>query len=473
MTRGPGIGGWLFRLGTFIGVCASLSAFAAAPNSLLLNEANNVSGGSFLDKGRADPAFGRVEGNGQNWFELLVVQGDELPGGGFKNTLDLRGWTIEWSYDKDNLHVQKGAGTIRFTQDPLWAAVPRGSLITISEWQDAWYLVDTPPSYDPWLNGGGLARAGGINGLGNLRGAAFNNPDPQNPTYQKLGATPQNPDPHVLHTDTSWNPAKNGGGYDGDWTLHVYAGERNPDNSFKYFEFDGSVTDSNGTHAIGTDEGGLFAINNDEWRMTIRDKPAQGQNPLDAPIIQGPIGEHLPGSSYGVGTTEISRLEAFNDRFALPTQADYLGATIASYRSGSTSTFGTRNIWDSGDSHQGLLALRDWLRPGDADLDGAVTAADYVLWRKHQGTAGDWRDGDFSGDGIVDGTDFDIWRAHFGETGPGSGSELTQSTVPEPQACVLLAIAMLGRGLTQRRRGRKEGICNSVFDYFCSPRASA
>ena len=427
---------------TLISLCLPKIALGAVPNSFVLNEANNVSGADFLDKGRADPAFGRVEGNGQNWLEFLVVQGDPASGGGYKNTLDLRGWTIDWSYDKDNLHLQKGSGTIQFTQDPLWASVPRGSLVTMSEWQDAWYLTNTPAAYDPWLNGGGKRRMGGINGLGHQRGDVYDSN-----IHTKLGATSPGDDPQALNTDTSWNPAKNGGGYAGDWNIHVFAGEQGPNETNKYFNFTGSVTTTAGTYPIGTDDGGLFAVNNDEWQCTIKD--AQGN------IIQGPIGEHLPGSSYGVSSNEISRLEAFNDRFTLPTQAQYLGATIASYRSGSTSTFGSRNSWDSGDSHQGLLALRDWLRLGDADLDGAVTTADYALWRKHQGTSGDWRDGDFSGNGIVDSADYDIWRVHFGESVPGNGAALTGIIVPEPHTCALFVMAVSGiasrriRSLTQ------------------------
>jgi hypothetical protein len=93
MMRFVGVLAWAVFLAV---VHVPSSAYSAVPNSLLFNEGNAVSGSKFLN-GNSDATFGRVEGNGQNWFELLVVQGDELDGGGFKNTLDLRGWTINWT----------------------------------------------------------------------------------------------------------------------------------------------------------------------------------------------------------------------------------------------------------------------------------------------------------------------------------------------------------------------------------------
>jgi hypothetical protein len=54
---------------------------------------------------------------------------------------------------------------------------------------------------------------------------------------------------------------------------------------------------------------------------------------------------------------------------------------------------------------------------GDFDSNHIVDAADYVLWRKNNGSA----------------TDYNIWRAHFGETIPGGGMSIQGATaVPEP-----------------------------------------
>jgi parallel beta-helix repeat protein len=66
--------------------------------------------------------------------------------------------------------------------------------------------------------------------------------------------------------------------------------------------------------------------------------------------------------------------------------------------------------------------------PGDYNFDGQVDAADYVVLRKHNGTAvaaGTGADGD--GNGLVDEGDFAIWRSHFGDSLPVTGSGSNES----------------------------------------------
>src|SRR5690606_4308129 len=146
-----------------------------------------------------------IEGHGQNWFELLVVQGDQRSDGSYSHTLDLRGWALEWEYDKqDPLAPHKfGRGVIKFTDDPLWAALPQGTLLTVSEWKEVWYVTDFPVEADPW-GAGGMLRAGGTDGLGALRGVPY---DPAIHTHLDLS------------TNTDWNPHTMDGGSAGYWNL--------------------------------------------------------------------------------------------------------------------------------------------------------------------------------------------------------------------------------------------------------------
>ena len=55
-------------------------------------------------------------------------------------------------------------------------------------------------------------------------------------------------------------------------------------------------------------------------------------------------------------------------------------------------------------------------------------AADYVVWRKTDGTQ----------------AGYDTWRAHFGETAGGGTGASANATVPEPATLVLLMFAAAG-----------------------------
>jgi hypothetical protein len=66
--------------------------------------------------------------------------------------------------------------------------------------------------------------------------------------------------------------------------------------------------------------------------------------------------------------------------------------------------------------------------PGDYNNDGAVDAADYVVWRKTDGSTNGYNE----------------WRANFGASfGPGSGATIP-SAVPEPATLVLQLLIAIG-----------------------------
>ncbi len=126
---------------------AAMLALAASVHGadVILNEYNAVSGTNFLnggdaaadkDGGRAsDSYFGRVEGNGGDWFELVVIT----------DHLDMRQWHLD-IYNNGSLDE-----TLDLTDDPLWSDLRSGTIITISE------DVPSDTSYDPaagdwWIN---------------------------------------------------------------------------------------------------------------------------------------------------------------------------------------------------------------------------------------------------------------------------------------------------------------------------------
>jgi hypothetical protein len=92
---------------------------------------------------------------------------------------------------------------------------------------------------------------------------------------------------------------------------------------------------------------------------------------------------------------------------------------------------------------------------GDFNLDGAVDASDYVVWRKGLGTS-------------YTQSDYDVWRAHFGQTVGGGAVATTLSAIPEPATLMLVfsAATLLSHfrrrvlALVTRSPGRNRSIAN-------------
>ena len=95
---------------------------------------------------------------------------------------------------------------------------------------------------------------------------------------------------------------------------------------------------------------------------------------------------------------------------------------------------------------------------GDYNNNGVVDAADYVIWKKHDGLIGGATkaEGDGTGDGNVTIEDYDYWRTRFGNTsgGSGSGSGFATTAVPEPNtvAMLLTSLFISASGIARRVR---------------------
>jgi hypothetical protein len=112
---------------------------------IILNEYNAVDSTSFLGGGdssadeegsrAADSFFGRIPGNGGDWFELAVI----------KDHLDMRGWQL------DTFVSGKLDKTLTLTANPIWSDLRAGTIITVAQ------NVPSDVSYDPaagdwWIN---------------------------------------------------------------------------------------------------------------------------------------------------------------------------------------------------------------------------------------------------------------------------------------------------------------------------------
>ncbi len=112
---------------------------------IILNEYNAVDSNDFLGGGDAamdeaggrafDTYFGRVMGNGGDWFELVVI----------KDHLNMKGWQLD-VYEDGVLDE-----TLTLTQDAIWSDLRAGTIITVAE------DVPSDVSYNPaagdwWIN---------------------------------------------------------------------------------------------------------------------------------------------------------------------------------------------------------------------------------------------------------------------------------------------------------------------------------
>jgi hypothetical protein len=99
------------------------------------------------------------------------------------------------------------------------------------------------------------------------------------------------------------------------------------------------------------------------------------------------------------------------------------------------------------DGRQGVALAREILEsiPGDYNGNGAVDAADYVVWRNTLGNTGTGLAADGNGNDTIDAGDYDVWRANFGQTAASEG-------IPEPGGLALLVAAVLSATLLCRTR---------------------
>jgi T5SS/PEP-CTERM-associated repeat protein len=104
--------------------------------------------------------------------------------------------------------------------------------------------------------------------------------------------------------------------------------------------------------------------------------------------------------------------------------------------------------WDTSELYtDGVLSVVAPGVDGDYNDDGAVNAADYVLWRKLNGTSAVMPND--PNPLPIDGDQYLTWRGNFGQASSGSGS-VTNGPVPEPAILVLIAMAVAGHFVGRR-----------------------
>ncbi|MBN1788193.1 MAG: CotH kinase family protein [Sedimentisphaerales bacterium] len=108
--------------------------------AIVLNEYNATSSANYLRDNASDTFWGRIPGNGGDWFEVVVTQ----------DHLDMRSWKFIVSDDTGGAGQQ--IKTLTLTNHPAWSDIRNGTIITVSE-----ELPDNISNYDPengqwWIN---------------------------------------------------------------------------------------------------------------------------------------------------------------------------------------------------------------------------------------------------------------------------------------------------------------------------------
>ena len=321
-----------------------------------------------------ETGWARIAENGGDWIELVVTE----------DFTDLRGYWLYWESDENDNGVvgedDTERGYVRLTNDPLWAALRAGTIITISEDDSAAEVRDGFPLAPPGTH---------VHDTGYV---------------------------YDLSTDTHFDPI----GvrtledalldtYAGDWTIHL--------------RLDEDVTVDQLMDTQWFKGGSDLRVDNDDWRLWIFDATNPGPvSDKTTGLVQSAIGESSPvwgdiSGGGGINSQEIITLVF----------SPVSGLSAAYYEDVDFSSFGRPNVYNAGteatpDGVQDFSLLWEWLAtilPGDTNFDSEVDFADARTTLGNltgPGGADDlpWSGGSFDGDGDGDLLDVVALQRSFG-----------------------------------------------------------
>jgi endonuclease I len=176
---------------------------------------------------------------------------------------------------------------------------------------------------------------------------------------------------------------------------------------------------------------------------------------FDSVFSSGDTSILLLNGAEGAGLIDIAGGSSFN--FSGQIAPTAVGTFAATYtlRFSDEDILGAENNKDLTLSLTGTVVLA-----GDFNRDGSVDSADYIVWKKSNGTStANFAGADADGSGFVDGADLDWWQQNFGLVAtPGGGGS---SYVPEPAGVVIGVTAMIGLLVARRRDWRPVGVAAS------------
>jgi hypothetical protein len=400
--------------------------------NVILNEFNAVSGTNSLNGGDGrDTFFGTLNGNGGNWFELMVV-GDHV---------DMRGWRLDWT-EAEQVGGVDAMGSIQLKNNSVWADLRAGSIITFIETVDAGeegnFDTSTNTSYNPMANDWWINVSTKQEEMKGDAGIVTATTNDGQPGEFSVG----NDDWQLTIRDAGgqvvFGPVGEGAGWAGGGVGNEEAGKLigpkpNPGTpvtlaTWQAITSTSMLYDDTGVSSFG-------ALNVDYDTMTQLYTPLQDAAPLRALVGPGGQGDFEPD-----GDLDAADIDA-------------LSAAVRAGNNPPTYDVTSDNLVNDADRSKWVNELKKTYF-GDSDLNGVFDSGDFVLvftaGQYEDATVGNstWATGDWDGNGDFGSGDF---VKAFSEGGYDKPPRPAVGAVPEPSGALLLTMGLLA-GIRRRHR---------------------
>ena len=228
----------------------------------------------------------------------------------------------------------------------------------------------------------------------------------------------------------------------------------------------GSLAKGTGSYGVvNVNQGGVYSPGNSPGISTAASVTFQtGLFTSGAPQLVMELGGTTPGTQYDQlhvagalalnGMLDVELVDLGSGVFA-PHAGNSFDLLDWGTLSGTFSTIqlpalGSGLAWNTSQLYtSGVLSVVSAGLPGDYNNNGVVDAADYVMWRKAQGTTNMLSNDPIGG--TIGSAQYNQWRVHFGQTaGSGTGA-IAFTAVPEPTTLTMVVIGALA--MCTLRRG--------------------